>query len=134
MKKYGKRFIAVAVVLIISLCFLFSKNKVEVTIVNLNNHNIKDIKKVGRKLKWKYYDAFAFSGTKLISITYQGSNANAENEIARENNAEEAIIMTFVFKTNSKQSKTFNRNSEYTYIAYFIKKNGFWTLKDWGQG
>ncbi len=132
-----KKVISILIIIVIAIGLLaFFKNKdVECTIVNANNHDYKDIKKVFKMVK-RYYNSHDFPNSKLTSISYLGDDniSKSESEIKLQNNADEAIELTFTFKTNSKQSKVFSINTEYTYNAVFIKKNKKWTMLSAGQG
>lgn len=106
-----------------------------ISIKNLNGHNRKDVEKVFDIIK-KEFKTDDFKDCDLISISYDGdSRGDVEESLKSENSSKEAISLEFTFKTGKNPDVVFNKESEYTYSADFIKddKNN-WKMVNWGQG
>ncbi len=102
-------------------------------IKDTNAHNKKDINKVFNMIK-EDFKTEDFKDCTLLTIEYTNEFDELETTIEKENNIEEAIVVTFKFKTGSNSSEVFNPNSEYTYTAEFVKVNDTWKKINWGQG
>lgn len=106
-----------------------------ISIKNLNGHNRKDVEKVFDIIK-KEFKTEDFKDCNLISISYDGdSRSSIEESLKSEKSSKEAISLEFTFKTGKNPDVVFNKESEYTYSADFIKddKNN-WKMVNWGQG
>lgn len=77
-----------------------------------------------------------FKGCKLIELNYNEEDSKeAFDEWAKQYNAEEAIILTSVFITNSKGGDgSLEPNSTYDNWQWILTKSGEenWTLQTWG--
>lgn len=110
-------------------------NNVSEKIITNNGHSEEDIKKTFEIIK-KDFNSKDFKGCELLTLTY-GKEPNIndiENELVKNNNATEAIILYFTFKTGNSPEINFNPNNEYVYSAEFIKVDNQWKKINWGQG
>lgn len=109
-------------------------SNVKTTIINENEHSKKDIERTFEIIK-REFKTSGFKDCELISIEYDGTNDDKERELlVAESNADEAIVLSFTFKTGNNPEQVFNSNSEYTYTADFIKAEMGWKKINWGQG
>lgn len=108
---------------------------VQITILENNGHKRSDIEQVMKMIKKEFF-SLDFKDCKLLKMEYPKSNSlDAEEEIKKEYGAQEAIILSFTFKTGKNPDIVFNPQSEYTYSAWFVKKEqGKWEKVNWGQG
>ncbi len=107
--------------------------EVKTEIKDTNAHNKKDINKVFNMIK-EDFKTEDFKDCTLLTIEYTNEFVKLEDTLEKENNIEEAIVVTFKFKTGSNSSEVFNPNSKYTYTAEFIKVDDTWKKINWGQG
>lgn len=108
-------------------------NKAETTIYKNNNHKEEDINKAIDSFKLFFKDSYYKCN--LLNIEYGNNEDLILNEelIKTQNNSEEALALTFTFKTSKEAYKTLESDKEYTFYAYMAIIDGNWTVVNTGE-
>lgn len=99
---------------------------VKTSISNENEHTKKDIERTFDIIK-REFETNGFRDCELLTIEYTGEFVDLERELlVSEEKADEAIVLSFTFKTGNNPEQVFNANSTYEYTADFIKGEMGW--------
>lgn len=125
-------FILLTVIILLTGCgntTTANVSKVESTIYKTYNHTEQDINEVFAVLKQYFSNENTFFNCTLLTIEYgkYKDTTGTEENIKTQNNASEAMYLTFTFKTGEK-STILNSNQIYEYNAWAIKKDANWQI------